>query len=100
MIPADMPMRLKTNTASNNGLNVDYSIASSVRRITSGVRGLPRHTSRANILYLDGHVKSSQPFPIYGSFTPTALDGVLPYGTAIRPDANCKNFTDTTWQDF
>lgn len=78
--------RSKTNAATLNGLNADYTIWNATRRITNGANRLPRHLETANILYADGHVKA-MPLPTYngsnGAAVVTELEQKLPYKIAI-----------------
>ena len=48
---------------SGNGLNADYTMNDEVYRYTAATESLPRHTNRLNILYVDGHVKTSPTLP-------------------------------------
>jgi prepilin-type N-terminal cleavage/methylation domain-containing protein/prepilin-type processing-associated H-X9-DG protein len=85
------PSRATTNTSTGNGLNTDYSLWCQVYRLADTDHSTPRHTTRANIAYLDGHVKVSPILPVGtgGSKVPTGaqMQAVLPFIPTIAPDA-------------
>ncbi len=65
------------------GLNEDYTLWNATHRITQASNGLPRHLGAANVLFVDGHVKSVN-LPSYtGTSQVSAIEAVLPYGTSI-----------------
>jgi prepilin-type N-terminal cleavage/methylation domain-containing protein/prepilin-type processing-associated H-X9-DG protein len=80
--------RSPTNAATANGLNGDYTIWNDAPRATRRDKGLPRHNETANVLYADGHTKSSRPLKTWtGSADDAAvfssLEGALPFKKAI-----------------
>ena len=48
----------------------------------------PRHNGRADVLYADGHVKTTQPF----SNSADSMEAVLPWNTNMNPDPKYPNF--------
>ena len=88
--------RSKTNAATLNGLNDDYTIWSAARRITNKANRMPRHLEANNILYADGHVKA-MPLPAYdgtnGAAVVAELETRLPYGKTMYEG------TANTWTD-
>ncbi|BDI28354.1 hypothetical protein CCAX7_004050 [Capsulimonas corticalis] len=72
-----------TNATTGHGLNTDYTIAGGSDRISNPSAGLPRHTQRMNIAFIDGHVKISPVMPavVNGNYTP--VKNALPYTTWI-----------------
>ena len=85
----------------NNGLNEDYSIAPFAIRVTDQADSLPRHTGRNNILFCDGHVKSSGVMlrnTVSGSLA--SIKAIMPFATYINPlgaNTGDPNFTNTDW---
>lgn len=88
--------RSKTNAATLNGLNADYTIWDATRRITSKANRQPRHLEASNILYADGHVKAMA-LPAYdgtnGAGVVAELQQRLPYGKTMYEG------TGNTWVD-
>ena len=74
-----------------NGLNCDLTIWQEARRMVMASRSLPRHTSAATILYMDGHAKISK--PLYSAAENgnqaehdkgvSSLENAVPYNTAM-----------------
>lgn len=65
------------------GLNADYTIWNAVSRATRRDKGLPRHSETNNVVYADGHVKTTPAIRSWGT-VPNAealasLQGALPY---------------------
>ncbi len=89
------------NAATGNGLNADYTIWNASARACRADRGLPRHTSKANVLYADGHVKISKdliqcPGWQYGtSNTSNSLEGQFPLLQVVTVNTN---WFGATWQ--
>ena len=82
----DPSTRSPSNAATGYGLNADYSIWNFSYRMTAVDRGLPRHHETNNVLYADGHVKSTR--ALKRSLDPAvlaALEGALPYRTHVMP---------------
>lgn len=92
----NLPGRVKDPkcTGSNNGLNADYTINQDRWRILDTPnKSLPRHTQRNNILYIDGHVKTSPVLPSWrgggdDASCGQALDVLLPYNQTMDEKAN------------
>ena len=72
------------NAATMNGLNADYTIWNDAPRATRRDKGLPRHSETANLLFADGHTKSSKQLKTWASASDDAavigaLEGAMPY---------------------
>ena len=79
-----------SDTTTGNGLNEDYSLYCQAYRISNpDDKKLPRHTSRANLLFCDGHVKIGPVLPEVSVGAPTgaAIEAAFPYATYIDPIA-------------
>ncbi len=77
------------NATYDFGLNSDYTIWDSTSRATNRADGLPRHSDTNNVLYTDGHVKSTPQLKQWGAGNDAgaraALQGALPYRKHIFP---------------
>lgn len=75
------------NASTGNGLNCDYTIWDSTGRATDKNQGLPRHSETANVVYCDGHVKTSKPLKEWNAGNNAAatasMISAFPYNTAI-----------------
>lgn len=93
--------KLSTNTATGNGLNEDYSLWCQSYRLVDADsdKRTPRHTSRANFLYCDGHVKISPVFPTVtsGAPTPAQMNATLPLTPTIVPTGQSISGCGTSW---
>lgn len=71
------------------GLNCDYSMWDQVLRATHRGRGLPRHSETNNLLFCDGHVKTSRQLKPWAAGNNAAalaaMEGALPYRKHIFP---------------
>ena len=87
-----------TNAGTGNGLNADYTIWNAARRATRRDKGLPRHNDTANILYADGHTKSTKALKPWtganGAEVIGALEGQLPFKKTIY-----ENDANMVWED-
>jgi prepilin-type N-terminal cleavage/methylation domain-containing protein/prepilin-type processing-associated H-X9-DG protein len=61
------------------GLADDYTIWTSAARVSGGSNGLPRHLGTANLLFGDGHVKTSQPLPTTAADRIAGMNAVMPF---------------------
>lgn len=70
------------------GLNQDYTVWNSSYRVASKDAQMPRHLGTSNILYFDGHVKSTKPLENDNSLTArrAVLEAALPYQIAVNPN--------------
>jgi prepilin-type N-terminal cleavage/methylation domain-containing protein/prepilin-type processing-associated H-X9-DG protein len=91
----DVSAKLPTDTQTFNGLNEDYTLNCQPYRLDDASNGTPRHTSRANILFCDGHVKVGPPMPPTVP-TDAQMESLMPYATYIQPD-NASTFTCPGW---
>jgi len=77
----------RTTTSVYNGLNEDYTIWNAARRVANTGNSLPRHGGQAtaNMLFVDGHVKTSKGFMAYptANYLPT-LEAAVPYNGFIN----------------
>jgi prepilin-type N-terminal cleavage/methylation domain-containing protein/prepilin-type processing-associated H-X9-DG protein len=92
--------RSMTNVATNYGLNEDYTLYNQTGRINDSTKGLPRHLGTANVLWADGHVKTTPPLD---TTTNSSTDRVaraksaLPFTDNINPaPANTAEFGSIT----
>ena len=73
-----------THTINDYGLNnVDYTIWEAANRVADPARGLPRHNGRDNVLFADGHVKTTG--QIDGTNQAPSMNAIMPYSTYINP---------------
>lgn len=77
-----------TTATTDYGLNCDYTIWHATGRATRRDQGLPRHSETNNVLFADGHVKTSKQLkPCLGNPCTAevvgALQGALPYRTHL-----------------
>ncbi|MDF2440772.1 MAG: hypothetical protein JWN98_1756 [Abditibacteriota bacterium] len=73
------------NLATMNGLNADYTIWNTTRRVARTSNNLPRHLGTSNVLYADGHVKAIK-LPEQtsdGQDVTAAMEAKLPYKVAM-----------------
>ena len=75
-----------TNTSTGYGLNEDYSLYCEGWRLVNSDHHTPRHTGRANFLYVDGHVHVSPMLPSMAHPTPTDMQKALPWVPTMSPD--------------
>jgi prepilin-type N-terminal cleavage/methylation domain-containing protein/prepilin-type processing-associated H-X9-DG protein len=90
--------KMASDATTGNGLNEDYSLWCEALRISNADsdKKTPRHTSRANLLYCDGHVKVSPVIPQAATGAPAGaeIEAAFPFGTYIsRPDRTITGFT-------
>lgn len=76
------------NAATGNGLNADYTMWSTTGRATRQDKGLPRHSETNNMVFADGHVKSTKGLKPCTSdpCAPDvvgALQGAVPYNVHV-----------------
>lgn len=80
-----------TDAWSPKGIGGDYTLWDAAWRITETGNGRfnPRHMQKANILYMDGHVKISKDLvkTAPGAGNPAAVEGALPFNTVIAPQS-------------
>ncbi len=92
--PADPTV--KTGNNGFNGLNADYTIWNSTERV-NGIRkgttwSVPRHGDTSNMVFADGHVKSTAGISIHytqganNTAAVSALEGVVPFLKYINQD--------------
>jgi prepilin-type N-terminal cleavage/methylation domain-containing protein/prepilin-type processing-associated H-X9-DG protein len=78
----------QTNTTTGNGLNCDYTMWDATSRATRRDVGLPRHSDTNNILWADGHVKTSKAFRQWGVGNDVAavqsMEGQIPWSTYVN----------------
>jgi len=66
------------------GLNADYTIWDHASRLTNAAMGLPRHTGTANLVFADGHAKSTAQLKRWGDPTTVqALEAAVPFSQRI-----------------
>jgi prepilin-type N-terminal cleavage/methylation domain-containing protein/prepilin-type processing-associated H-X9-DG protein len=73
-----------TGKFADYGLNACYTFWDHANRITRPDKGLPRHNLTDNVVYADGHVKSTVPLKRWGD--PQALSSVeaaLPFSRSV-----------------
>jgi len=83
-----IPSMDRGNASTQHGINGENYVVwcGDPGRLTNTATNLPRHTSRANMLFVDGHVKASPPLPAPN--TPNlsaAMEAVLPWNATFRP---------------
>ena len=70
------------NAANDFGLNnCDYTIWEAASRVADPAKGLARHNGRDNLLFADGHVKTSGPI----TNDPNSLNAIIPFKVNINP---------------
>jgi len=66
------------------GLNADYTIWNVASRATRSDKGLPRHQGGSNLLFADGHVKSSHRLKPWGDpGAVNALEAAIPFAREV-----------------
>ena len=93
------PDAANTFGSAYNGLNDDYTLWQNASRVARSDRGEPRHSDMLMVLYSDGHVHNTHSIPSAVWNAPVAqqnliikaLEGELPYHTAIYPDTDWGN---------
>lgn len=88
--------RNPNNTATANGLNADYTIWNEAPRATRRDKGLPRHSETANLLFADGHTKTSKPLKTWTGTADNAmviasLEAALPYKRTMYENSTSAN---------
>ena len=95
--PSNLTYNDPANTSqfAEYGLSADYTIWSAASRAARRDKGLPRHNETTNVVYADGHVKTSKPIKAWGQATNQevvdSLQAAFPYGVAIYQN------TGNTW---
>ena len=96
---ADRENIRNTDPNSNYGLNADYTVWDSSGRVASRNQGMPRHLGTGNVLYADGHVKSTRPLDNdnSGAQLKARMEAALPYAVAINQGLNGCCGMPTQW---
>lgn len=76
-----------TGKFADYGLNACYTFWDHANRVTRSDKGLPRHTSMNNVLFADGHVKTTAPLKRWGDPQAlSALEAALPFSQKVYQD--------------
>lgn len=101
---SNRPTFSRNDASSYYGLNEDYTIAESMKRLTRADKSLPRHTQRNNFIYADGHVKASPQLPVWTTANAAAakaqMETVVPFLKAIKPPGPSYSIPGNAWDDF
>jgi prepilin-type N-terminal cleavage/methylation domain-containing protein len=66
------------------GLNADFTIWNAASRATRADKGLPRHHGTENLVYVDGHVKSTRHLRAWGEpGAVSALEAAIPFARQV-----------------
>ena len=78
---------INSGAPTNYGLNNDYTLWNQAFRTNATDIGLPRHLGTDNVLYADGHVKTTKPMDSdnSGAARISRAEVALPFATAINP---------------
>ena len=90
--------KLPTDTTTGNGLNEDYSLYCQTYRIANSDHHTPRHLSRENFLFCDGHVKTSPAIPEVDHPTAAQIEAVIPFNTYVSIPGVTYTGSCTSWQ--